>query len=500
MTQTANSTANLIHARPQGAAEVQASRLRWLMRLRWLYVVGAALLAAAVSLWVHQGVAIYLLGGAAAVLLASNLVFGRLVGQALRLESDGAQKRLTLLADLQIALDLLVLACLMHITGGAYNVLLAVMVFHLAVTASLQPKRRAYVHAALAAVLFVALIAMEFWAIRWQIGIESPILPGLLGYPPLPVAAVGWLTMAQSAAIVVTVACFFGVVHFTHAILERLRGINRRLSEANRELSGLDLAKSRFLRVSSHQLRGPLAAVHTLLTATQELGGLSDKQLALMGKIRLRCDEMMTQVDELMTLSTIKERASETQPTLLVDVCEAMGNTVAAFDEEARQRGLTLTCACGGKARVLAWEDGIETVLEQLLSNALHYTPKGGTVSVLTVPKEASVEVEVADTGIGIPQEQQDRLFSEFFRATNARQVCGGTGLGLSIVKATVERLGGQISIASKPGEGTRVKFCLPLAKDVENRDSGLGIRDSGSSPETRNANPETREGTGIPR
>ena len=124
----------------------------------------------------------------------------------------------------------------------------------------------------------------------------------------------------------------------------------------------------------------------------------------------------MTQLDEMMVLSTIKEQASETHPDRLVDVCETMGATVANFAEEARQKGLKLSCACGGHAKVLAWEDGVETVLEHLVSNALHYTPRGGTVSVLTTPKESSVEVEVADTGIGIPSDQQDRLFHEFLR------------------------------------------------------------------------------------
>ena len=86
---------------------------------------------------------------------------------------------------------------------------------------------------------------------------------------------------AMAAALVVASVCFFGTVYFTDAILERLRAINRRLSEANRQLSGLDLAKSRFLRISSHQLRGPLAAIHTLISAAEEVGGFSPKQVEL---------------------------------------------------------------------------------------------------------------------------------------------------------------------------------------------------------------------------
>jgi signal transduction histidine kinase len=478
MTQTPDSPVRPSPASPHSEAQVQASRLRWLIRLRWLYVVGASVLAASVSLWQPHEWATYLLAAAAGLLLAYNLLFSALTNRLAGRPGAAPVAHLARLAEIQIALDLVVLFALMHITGGAYSVLLAVVVFHLAVAASLQTPARAYLHAALATVLFAALVLFESWVSFWQgesLPGQRPLLPAMLGNPPFPIhvkVPIAWVAMSQIASFLVVGGCFFGTVRFTDAILERLRAINRRLGEANRKLSGLGLTKSRFLRISSHQLRGPLAAIHSLVTAAEEVGGFNARQLDLMNKVRNRSDVMMTQLDEMLALSTIKEDAGESVPDQAVDVAQAVRATVANFDQEARQKGLKLSCSCDAEVKVWAWEDAVETVMEHLLSNAVHYTPSGGSVRIRIAPgPQQTVQVEIADTGIGIPAEQQDRLFHEFFRATNARQVCGGTGLGLSIAQAVVERLGGRISIVSKLGEGTQVSLSLPLTdpKDILN-------------------------------
>jgi signal transduction histidine kinase len=107
-------------------------------------------------------------------------------------------------------------------------------------------------------------------------------------------------------------------------------------------------------------------------------------------------------------------------------------------------------------------------MLENLVSNAIKYTPPGGRVTVNITPGKGTVSIEVHDTGIGIPEGEQLRLFEEFFRASNARRLEEtGTGLGLSIVKQTVERHGGRIRVQSKEGQGTTFIVDLPLTQPV---------------------------------
>jgi signal transduction histidine kinase len=108
-------------------------------------------------------------------------------------------------------------------------------------------------------------------------------------------------------------------------------------------------------------------------------------------------------------------------------------------------------------------------VLDNLVSNALKFTPEGGTVQVRTSAHEEHVVLEVEDTGIGIPQDDQPRLFDRFFRSAVAEdQAIPGTGLGLAIVKAIVEAHSGRISISSREGVGTTFRVELPLAERAE--------------------------------
>jgi two-component system phosphate regulon sensor histidine kinase PhoR len=107
----------------------------------------------------------------------------------------------------------------------------------------------------------------------------------------------------------------------------------------------------------------------------------------------------------------------------------------------------------------------IEQLLDNLVSNAIKYTPAGGEVEVSAASAGAFVRLEVRDNGIGIPVDEQPALFGEFYRATNARQIAAvGTGLGLAIVKQIVDQHSGRIALESAEGCGTRIVVDLPVA------------------------------------
>jgi hypothetical protein len=113
-------------------------------------------------------------------------------------------------------------------------------------------------------------------------------------------------------------------------------------------------------------------------------------------------------------------------------------------------------------AVVYGRREGLQSIISNLLSNAVKYTPRGGAVRTALTPEEDKVIFEVSDTGIGIPESEQKQLFSEFFRAHNAKKLNEvGTGLGLSIVKSTVEQHGGSIEVESREGKGTTFRVLL---------------------------------------
>ncbi|MCK4602936.1 MAG: HAMP domain-containing histidine kinase, partial [Phycisphaerae bacterium] len=327
---------------------VMISRVLWLVHLRWAMV--ACFAAAGALLWFATGwrEVAYWLWPLAALVAAYNLAVWLALHWLAARPSGGARalaiRRLT---NAQIAADLIALTATMYLTGGAVNPLIAVMVFYLAVAASLLPVRDAYFQAVLAGLLYAGLT------------IGEPILEAAMGQP---VTFRTWPMEIRVLRVLLVVAIMFFMVYFTNAILARLRRINRRLLAANRELAVLDLTKSRFLRISSHQLRSPIAAIHSLLAAIQEVGALSPKQFDLMQKIHNRSAEIMKQLDEMMLLSTVREKAIETQQRRPVDLGKVLAEVAGQFKAETDRREVALEMLAEGRLSVEAWEDALETV------------------------------------------------------------------------------------------------------------------------------------------
>jgi two-component system phosphate regulon sensor histidine kinase PhoR len=132
----------------------------------------------------------------------------------------------------------------------------------------------------------------------------------------------------------------------------------------------------------------------------------------------------------------------------------------------AEEKGVDMTLR-PRRDKLVIWgtEEGLDRIFVNLVSNAVKYTPSGGTVTVSVRRVEEQAQVEVADTGIGIPEEALPYLFQEFYRAPNAKALDDvGTGLGLAIVKDLVEQYGGRTEVESMVGQGTTFTVTFPLA------------------------------------
>jgi signal transduction histidine kinase len=229
-------------------------------------------------------------------------------------------------------------------------------------------------------------------------------------------------------------------------------------------LKRLDGAKTWFLLKASHELRSPLNTIQSVSrTLTQGyLGPLTPQQLDMVQRIELRAEALARSVDDLLVLA--RGRAETTMSELeRLDFCALLSENVRFFHPTAREKGVSLEVEClPGTAEVYGRRDGLQSIISNLLSNAIKYTPSGGRVEVRLADSNGKLLFEVADTGIGVPESEQENLFSEFFRATNARELGQtGTGLGLTIVKATVEQHGGSIQVRSREGAGTVFRVFL---------------------------------------
>ncbi len=228
--------------------------------------------------------------------------------------------------------------------------------------------------------------------------------------------------------------------------------------------------RSQFLLRVTHNMRSPLAAALSLLSAVREgiLGVISPRQDEFLQRIDLRLRNLNQTIGELLTLARGREQG-EVAPPARLEPSRLAARLSELFAERAAAKSLELSIAVAdGSPAVMGREEAIGQLLENLVSNAVKYTAPGGFVRVGFQPSPAGeLRIEVRDSGIGIPAAEQVELFSEFFRASNAKKLAEeGTGLGLALVKQAVERHGGRLHLASEEGVGTTVVVDLPAAAE----------------------------------
>ncbi len=228
--------------------------------------------------------------------------------------------------------------------------------------------------------------------------------------------------------------------------------------------------RSRFMLRIAHDLRAPLAAMVSMveLLRGDYKGQLNPDQVDCVARIDRRARTMLDMINELMVLAKSRSRhkSLDLRP---VDAGALAGRLTRAFGDAARQKGQRLEVSVvPATPPILGDEKVLEELLENLVSNAVKYTPDGGQIAVHFAPDgDGLVRIEVRDSGIGIPEQDQAQLFTEFFRAENARRLEQiGTGLGLAIVKEMVEAHGGTVVVDSEPGRGSVFTVRLPRAED----------------------------------
>jgi PAS domain S-box-containing protein len=243
---------------------------------------------------------------------------------------------------------------------------------------------------------------------------------------------------------------------------ERLLVLER---EQNERLRELDRLKDEFVALVSHELRTPLTSIrgYLELVLDGEAGDVSDEQRQFLAVVERNADRLLALVGDLLFLAQI-EAGKLTLEVGAVDVGAIASESVDAARPQADDKDITLSLAVGPVPLLAGDGARIGQLVDNLVSNAVKFTPEGGRVDVRARARNGTAVIEVRDSGIGIPVEEQERLFERFFRSSNAaeRQI-PGTGLGLAISKAIVEAHGGAIAVKSEVDVGTTFKVSLPI-------------------------------------
>lgn len=236
------------------------------------------------------------------------------------------------------------------------------------------------------------------------------------------------------------------------------------------EQEKLEQARREFVANVSHELRTPLTTIKSYAEALDD-GALDEPQLAnrFVGVIRNETERMIRLVTDLLQLSRLdsKEAKLRMKP---IEVSELLEEVMDRFSFQFQSKQITSAVEVdAGLPTVVMDRDQIDQVLDNLVSNAVKYTPEQGTIELSAVLTEDQkhVAISVKDNGIGIPKQDIERIFERFYRVDKARsRSMGGTGLGLSIAREMVNVHGGTIHIDSEWNEGTCVTFTLPIDKE----------------------------------
>ena len=253
---------------------------------------------------------------------------------------------------------------------------------------------------------------------------------------------------------------------------ETIEKASNDLARANEELKKQDSVKNDFISMLSHQLGTPLTTMEGFLTLMVQgfYGDISNpKMKSAIDKTLSRTKHMKALVFDLLNVSRM------TAGKFFIEISDVDMNLIVKdqVDElmtTANEKGVTLTYHEPNQVIPVMQLDEAKTrqAVLNLINNALFYTHKEGKVDVYLSMNEETMEFKVIDTGIGVPEEAKQKLFTKFFRADNAReQSPNGTGIGLYLVKRVVEDQKGKIIFSSEAGKGSTFGFTLPMKADL---------------------------------
>ena len=293
-------------------------------------------------------------------------------------------------------------------------------------------------------------------------------LAAMLAAQAVPLAVVGGAAYPEAgwrgAFVITTIAAITGLMvqRLSHEAHER----TAQLAAQNERLLELDRLKDEFVATASHELRTPLTSLSGYLEMSLDPaeGPLSPTREDHLRIAQRNAGRLAALVDQLLFLARADSHPLELfrQP---VDLTEILKEATETAGPAARAKNISVLTASDLPPNVLADRTQILRVVDNLVANAVKFTPDGGKVRLVTRREGDAAIVEVTDTGLGIPIAEQPDLFNRFYRGTNAVEgTIPGSGLGLAISQVIAEAHGGAIQLESTPGSGSTFRLALPLA------------------------------------
>lgn len=468
-------------------------RVDWLIRLRWLAVVSALFIVVPVDLlWPGVLPISSLLGTIAALAVANILVL--LCSRYLH-SREPLQQRYINLLHIQLGLDLVVLTVFLHFMGGLETPLFFFYLIYVLVASAMFSRATSFGYAGLASFLYLALLIGEWSRLIPHHNLAGFAAPTLFQQP----------IHIFTNGLTLTVAAFL-VAHFASRIVIRLRKRERELMEANlsceargqeliqanlscqvrgeelmdlnAKLQEMHKARSQFIRLVTHELRAPVAAIQSYLKLILKGYVPPEREKEIIQKAERRALDQLALIGDLLELARLDQPEAKLKvgPLDLAEVLLGVSDMVRA---QVEGKGNSLDIDIAPDLPLMEVDpEHMKELWTNLISNAIKYTMPGGKVVASLTQSDEGIVGRVQDTGIGISVDDLPRIFDEFYRADDAKAMEGhGTGIGLSIVKRILETYGGNIRVGSEVGKGSTFTFLLPRHLESPRRRSFASAR-----------------------
>lgn len=430
-------------------------KIMWHINLRWLaiFVVLAAVPVAREML--NYNISYDEIIAVASIMIIVNIIFFFLYsflpvkGEIYELASS----------EMQIVYDLVILSFLIHYAGGIENPFFILYLVPTILSGILFPGAfLPFLNATLSAVILTL----------WTVGEFSGFIDQIRLYEyPVSISHM----IATLTAFYIT--NFVGI-YIINNFMMRYRSLKSVIDRKNELLEKAMEDRNKAFRFAAHELKAPVTAIKSTLDVVL---GLYEKNLNadiknMLDRADTRAVQVLNMVKEMIVITQYNLGLDKTAPER-VEFVSWLRQNVELQNSYARDKGIDLHFREIRKTKPVEIDKtGMETVVSNLVNNALRYTMEGGKVTVEPFIKSESFGFSVTDTGIGIDEKDIDKIFNEFYRSKQARQMEHiGTGLGLNMVKEIIKKIGGFIRVNSKPGEGSTFTITIPYEPEEQIED-----------------------------
>jgi len=436
-------------ASPFFSANALRVRIGWYIKLRWLAITGVLVAVAINYSMLHFRIAYNALLSIVSVMIILNLA-GFFLWRHLPLKDDFRELAF---AEIQIIFDLFVIALLVYFSGGIQNPFFFLLIVLVILSGILFPGAiLPYINAAVAAFLLTLWSLLEFWGVIPHYSLEGNV------------NTCSYLLTVLSSFYIIT----FSGIYIINNFMINYQLLKKTIEEKGSQLEHVIEERNKAFRFAAHELKSPMVAIKSTLDVVLSLYAEDmkpDTRNMVQRAVR-RTDQIINMVKEMISISQYN-LGLEKQEFITVEYDEWLTQLVLTFVDLALQKNIVLSIVHVNDDFIVDIDkSGLESVVGNLLSNAIRYTPCEGKVFVISFRKKNCFGFSVKDTGIGISEEDKVNIFSEFYRSKRAKEMERlGTGLGLNLVKEIVKRNNGTITVESEIDKGSTFTIEFPLTK-----------------------------------